>query len=243
MKSQKRKPSAKDPGVFKSPDWSYWENLATVCLREALQLSLGFDPHSHIPAAETDMQSREAYFKRLQITKNNAFGAAWLVGRVVREGGDISAECTEVYLKKFADWMVNETTLGAFPTEFFHLAASAIGGTSTTKDGLDPEGMNQLSTEEKPAMVSAPKTAEKSSEPTIAEQLQSLGWKAALQIEATRLWKEQKSLGVKPVLRTIAERLHKFALLHQIQGNNGRIPSAEYIRSHVISRKGWTRPL
>jgi len=243
MKSKKYKPSARDPGALKSPDWSYWENLATVCLREALQLSLGLDPHSHIPATETDMGSREAYFKRLQIAKNNAFGAEWLVDRVVWEDGDISAEYTEVALKRFANWMVNETTLGAFPNEFFQLAARAVAGASTTKDGLDPGGMNQLSTEEKLTVVGAPKTAEKSNEPTVAQQLKSLGWKPTLQIEATRLWKELKSLGVKPVLKTIAERLHQFALEHQIKSDRGITPSAEYIRSHVISPKAWTRPL
>jgi len=131
MKSQKHKPSAKDPGVLKSPDWSYWENLATVRMREALQLSLGLDPHTHIPAAETDMGSREAYFKRLQIAKNNAFGAEWLVGRVERQDGDISAEQTEVLLKKFANWMVNETTLDPFPSEFSRLVASAADDEST----------------------------------------------------------------------------------------------------------------
>ena len=243
MKNQKHKASAKDLGVLKSPDWSYWENLATVRLREALQLSLGLDPNTHIPAAETDMRLREEYFKRLQIAKNNAFGAEWLVGRVVREDGDIRAEYTEVYLKKFADWMVNETTLDAFPNEFLHLAARTVAGASTTKDGLDPGGMNQLSTEEKLTVVGAPKTAEKSNQPTVAQQLKSLGWKPTLQIEATRLWKELKSVGAKPVLKTIAERLHQFALLHQIRGNNGRTPSAAYIRTHVISPKAWTRPL
>jgi hypothetical protein len=135
MKSQKHNPSAKDPGALKNPDWSYWENLATVCMREALQLSLGFDPHSHIPATETDMGSREAYFKRLQIAKNNAFGAEWLVDRVVKEDGDISAEKTEVVLKRFATWIVNETTLVAFPNEFSRLAESAAVGKST---GLTP---------------------------------------------------------------------------------------------------------
>jgi len=130
MKNQKQKASAPS-GVPKGPDWSYWENLATVSLREALQLSLGLDPHTHIPAAETDMGSREAYFKRLQIAKNNAFGAEWLVGRVERQDGDISAEQTEVLLKKFANWMVNETTLDPFPSEFSRLVASAADDEST----------------------------------------------------------------------------------------------------------------
>ena len=136
MKNQKHKPTAgSHRGVPKGPDWSYWENLATVRMREALQLSLGLDPHTHIPAAQTDMKMREAHFKRSLIAKNNAFGAEWLVDRVVREDGDISAEYTEVLLKKFANWLVNETTLDVFPSEFFHLAASAIGGKST---GLTP---------------------------------------------------------------------------------------------------------
>jgi len=241
MKNQKQKASAPS-GVPKGPDWSYWENLATVSLREALQLSLGLDPHTHIPAAETDMKMREAYFKRLQIAKNNAFGAEWLVDRVVREDGDISAEYTEVLLKKFVNWMVNETTLDAFPPEFFHLAARTVVGTSTTKHGLDPEGINQLSTKKNLAVVCAPKTAEKSNEPIVAEQVKAHGWKVVLQAEASRLWQEQRGIGAKPILSNIAKQLHQFALKHQIKGDRGITPSAEYIRNHVIARKVWTPP-
>jgi len=53
---------------------------------------------------------------------------------------------------------------------------------------------------------------------TVAQQVQRHGWKATLQIEATRIWKEQKRLGVKPVLTRIAEQLHQFALTHPIRG-------------------------
>ena len=65
------------------------------------------------------------------------FGLAntqWLVGRVVRESGDISAEYTEVFVKKFANWLVNETTLDAFPPEFFHLAAGQYGDADPQQD-------------------------------------------------------------------------------------------------------------
>jgi hypothetical protein len=82
------------------------------------------------------MGSRERYFKRLQIAKNHALGAKWLVGRVVLEDGDISAEHTEVLLKKFANWMVNETTLDAFPNEFSRLAESNTGVTTTKSNHL-----------------------------------------------------------------------------------------------------------
>jgi hypothetical protein len=183
------------------------------------------------------MGSREAYFKRLQIAKNNAFGAAWLVGRVVREDGDISAECTEVLLKRFANWMVNGTTLDAFPTEFLHLAADAIGGASTTNHGLDPGEVTRPPTPDKSTL----KVAEKGRKLTVAEQVKVHGWKVALQAEATRLWKEQQSIGAKPVLSNIAKQLRQFALEHQIEGDRGITPSAEYIRNHVISRKAWKR--
>ena len=77
----------------------------------------------------------------------------------------------------------------------------------------------------------------------VAQLIQNHGWKATLQMEANWRWKEQKSLGVKPVLTRIAEQVHQLALKHQIRGNNGTIPTAGYIRSHVISRKAWTPPL
>ena len=71
------------------------------------------------------MSLRELYWNRLLIAKNHAPGAAWVVGRVVRQDGDVSPEYTEVYLKKFADWIVNETTFGDLsPDEFRNLLAS-----------------------------------------------------------------------------------------------------------------------
>ncbi len=116
------------------PDWAYWGNLLTVRLREALQLSLGLDPHSHIPAIEPDMSIREHYWNRLLITKNHAPGASWVVGRVVRQSGDIDVENTEVHLRKFAGWMINETTLEPFQEEFSRLARSEVKGMSTQSD-------------------------------------------------------------------------------------------------------------
>ena len=95
--------------VTKSPDWSYWGNLATVSLREALQLSLGLDPHALNPVSEQDTALRERYWNRLLISKNHAPTADWVYGRVAREDSDISPEYTEVRLKKFAEWIVNDT--------------------------------------------------------------------------------------------------------------------------------------
>jgi hypothetical protein len=100
------------------PDWSYWENLSTVSLREALQLSLGLDPHTHVPALEEDMSLREHYWKRLLVSLNHAPEADWVFGRVVREEGQISPEYTDVYLQKFADWIVHDTTLEPFSEKF-----------------------------------------------------------------------------------------------------------------------------
>lgn len=117
--------------VTKSPDWSYWGNLATVSLREALQLSLGLDPHAHNPASEQDTALREQYWNRLLISKNHAPTGDWVFGRVAREDSDISPEYTEVRLKKFAEWIVNDTTLEPFPNEFKRLAGSEIAGAST----------------------------------------------------------------------------------------------------------------
>jgi len=91
----------------KSPNWVHWENIATVNLREALQLSLGLDPHLDVPVPEGATSLREQYWNRLLISKNHAIDADWVVGKVVREDGDISPEYTNVYLKKFTEWIVN----------------------------------------------------------------------------------------------------------------------------------------
>lgn len=108
--------------IANNPDWSYWGNLATVRMREALQLSFGLNPHTHVPSLEKDLTLLDQYHNRLLISKNHAPEADWIVERVVREEGDISAEYTEVYLKKFVDWMVNETTLEIVSEEFKRLA-------------------------------------------------------------------------------------------------------------------------
>jgi len=109
---------------------------------------------------------------------------------------------------------------------------------------FDPVEVNQLTIMKQWRLVWTPAPLTKRPKtPTVAQQLKRLGWKATLQIEATRIWQEQKSLGVKPVLSRIAEQLYQFALKHQIQGDRGRVPTAEYIRNHVISPKAWTRPL
>ena len=39
-------------------------------------------------------------------SKTHSPGADWVVGRVVSEDGDVSVEFTEVYLKKFAAWII-----------------------------------------------------------------------------------------------------------------------------------------
>lgn len=91
-------------------------------MREALQLSLNLDPNTHVPALEEDMALREHYFKRLLISLNHAPEADWVVGRVAREEGQISPEHTDVYLQKFAEWIINHTTLEPFPAEFCGLA-------------------------------------------------------------------------------------------------------------------------
>jgi hypothetical protein len=109
---------------------------------------------------------------------------------------------------------------------------------------LDPCEVNQLAIMKKWRLSWSPtQVVKKSKMPTVAQQVQRHGWKATLQIEATRVWKEQKSLGVKPVLTRIAEQLYQFALKHQIRGDHGKTPTAGYIRTHVISLKAWTRPL
>jgi hypothetical protein len=77
---------------------------------------------------------------------------------------------------------------------------------------------------------------------SVKRQLKSLGWKATLQAEATRIWREIKKSGGKPSLRSIAEQLHKFAVTNDIRADRGVIPSAAYIGTHVISRKHWTTP-
>ena len=120
-KSKSPKPTASSDAI---PDWSYWGNLSTTNLRSALQLSLGLDPNKHTPALEPKEELRVLYWNRLGVAKNHAPGADWVVGRVVREDGDIHPEFTEVYLKKFADWIVNDTTLEPFPNEFRRLTES-----------------------------------------------------------------------------------------------------------------------
>lgn len=77
---------------------------------------------------------------------------------------------------------------------------------------------------------------------SIKRQLKSIGWKATLQAEAARIWSEIKKTGAKPSLRSIAEQLHKFALINDIRSDRRVIPSAAYIGTHVISRKHWTTP-
>jgi len=96
-----------------------------------LQLSLGLDPHSDVPVPEGDTSLREQYWNRLLISKNHAPDAHWIAGKLVRENGDISAEHTAVYLKKFTAWIVNDTTVTPFPDEFKRLAGSEITGSST----------------------------------------------------------------------------------------------------------------
>lgn len=122
-KSKSPKPTASSDAI---PDWSYWGNLSTTNLRSALQLSLGLDPNKHTPALESNMELRVQYWNRLTIAKNHATTANWVVGRVVREDGDISVEFTEVYLTKFADWIINETTLSPLPDEFERLGGSVV---------------------------------------------------------------------------------------------------------------------
>jgi len=122
-KSTNPKPTASSDDI---PDWSYWGNLSTTNLRSVLQLSLGLDPNKHTPALEPKEELRVLYWNRLGVAKNHAPGADWVVGRVVREDGDIHPEFTEVYLKKFADWIINETTLRPLPDEFERLCGSVV---------------------------------------------------------------------------------------------------------------------
>lgn len=117
--------------VTKSPDWPYWMNFLIVSLREALQLSLGLDPHTHSLASEPEKSLREQYRNRLLVSKNHALYADWVIGRVAREDGDINPEFTEVNLKKFAEWIVKETNFTSFPDEFKRLSGSGIAGVST----------------------------------------------------------------------------------------------------------------
>jgi hypothetical protein len=129
-------PKSQKPTPSNSPNWSYWGNLATVNLREALQLSLGLDPHSHVPASEPDLSLRKCYWNRLSIAKDHAPGADWVFGRVVREDGDIHPEFTEVYVKKFATWVINGTTLRPLPDEFISLSEKQ---TQVVRDTLTDE--------------------------------------------------------------------------------------------------------
>lgn len=122
--------------VAKSPDWSHWENLSTVSLREALQLSLELDPNTHVPATEPDMLLREKFWERLMVAKNHAISAKWIVGKAVREDGDINFELTMVDLKKFAHWVVTETTLKPIAVEFGKLA-------EIKSTGLSPAPLNE----------------------------------------------------------------------------------------------------
>ena len=150
---------------------------------------------------------------------------------------DTAHPIVDVVAKELRDGSLTRRSSLGYPITAWSTPADLL------KSYLHPEDVNQRPIMKTWRLEWAPQTAEKSNEPTVAQQVQSLGWKAALQIEATRLWKEQKILGVKPVLKTIAELLHQFALKHQIKGDRGITPSAEYIRSHVISRRAWTRPL
>lgn len=73
--------------------------------------------------------------------------------------------------------------------------------------------------------------------PTALQEVKKYGWKMALQLEAQRIQDSYKAGGGRVIGTLLAIRVHAYAVKNSITSDGKKIPSSEYIRSHVVSKK------
>ena len=83
---------------------------------------------------------RQAYWDRSILVKSHATGSDWLVGRAVKEDGDLSMERNHVDLKLFARWLLSLNGPPEVPPEFITLVA---GECPQEEDEAEDEGLQE----------------------------------------------------------------------------------------------------
>jgi hypothetical protein len=77
---------------------------------------------------------------------------------------------------------------------------------------------------------------------TLAQKVKKFGWKNAMHYEANEIWREIAIAGGKPSIAEISRELHRRAAKSTIVTDGGVIPSAGYIKNHIISARFWSPP-
>lgn len=113
---------------------------------------------------------------------------------------------------------------------------------AVSRSFLDPIAVNRLPVMKQWRLRWLPGATSGHALLTPAQRREQFGWKATLHQEAVRYWLGLKAVGGTPTLVGAASELHRFATRYGIKTDHGRIPSAIYIRTHVISRKHWQVP-
>jgi hypothetical protein len=72
---------------------------------------------------------------------------------------------------------------------------------------------------------------------TPLQEVKKYGWKMALQLESLRIQDSYKAGGARIVRTQLAIRVHAYAAKNTITTDGVLIPSSEYIRTHVVSKK------
>ena len=72
---------------------------------------------------------------------------------------------------------------------------------------------------------------------TPLQEVKKYGWKMALQLESLRIQDLYKAGGAHIVRTQLAIRVHAYAAKNTITTDGVLIPSSEYIRTHVVSKK------
>lgn len=67
-------------------------------------------------------------------------------------------------------------------------------------------------------------------------------WKMKVQAEATAMYLRLYEAGANPTIRSIKDDLATYCRKESITTDTGILPTGEYLRSHVLSKKHWTPP-
>lgn len=68
-------------------------------------------------------------------------------------------------------------------------------------------------------------------------------WKMQVQVEAARRLKSLRNSGANPTVHSILDDMAKWCIQNGVKTDSGIFPSANYLRTHVLSGKHWiTRP-
>ena len=221
------------------PDWSKWLQMPELELWQAVALSLNVEPDTLGSVCYEDEDGmwysfhdantierfpidifdpptiRDEFIKRKAILEGHVNTGNCFTASLQTIGAHKYIESSE-----FAVWVVEHGW--EIPDQLSSLGLSALKITPTADSKSSTSATESTG-------LSTTKTADASSE----------NWKLRVQTIAAKKWRQAYDQGCSPTIANMKDAIAKSCREQDVKTTNGVYPSAEYLRTHVLSNKHW----